>query len=110
MSNHDCEQADEALQRALSDLHQQAGPPGVQPHPCPAADEVPAACDPESLMDVVGLRAWMVSKAQTSPTVRRTKLNHNAALLQIPIGLEGNLRGIVDLIEERSIYFEDPFG
>ncbi|XP_048859585.1 elongation factor G, mitochondrial [Brienomyrus brachyistius] len=40
----------------------------------------------------------------------RTKLNHNAAFLQIPIGLEGNLRGIVDLIEERSIYFEGPFG
>nr|XP_023673916.1 elongation factor G, mitochondrial [Paramormyrops kingsleyae] len=40
----------------------------------------------------------------------RTKLNHNAAFLQIPIGLEGNLRGIVDLVEERSIYFEGPFG
>lgn len=40
----------------------------------------------------------------------RTKLNHNAAFVNIPIGLEGNLRGIVDLIEERSIFFEGPFG
>uniref|UniRef100_A0A672QAK0 Elongation factor G, mitochondrial n=1 Tax=Sinocyclocheilus grahami TaxID=75366 RepID=A0A672QAK0_SINGR len=40
----------------------------------------------------------------------RTKLNHNAAFINIPIGLEGNLRGIVDLIEERSIFFEGPFG
>lgn len=40
----------------------------------------------------------------------RTKLNHNAAFVNIPIGLEGNLRGIVDLIEERSILFEGPFG
>ncbi|KAK2881598.1 hypothetical protein QQF64_008016 [Cirrhinus molitorella] len=40
----------------------------------------------------------------------RTKLNHNAAFVNIPIGLEGNLRGLVDLIEERSIYFEGPFG
>ncbi|XP_030633620.1 elongation factor G, mitochondrial [Chanos chanos] len=40
----------------------------------------------------------------------RTKLNHNAAFVNIPIGLEGDLRGIVDLIEERSIYFDGPFG
>ncbi|KAI7790065.1 elongation factor G, mitochondrial [Triplophysa rosa] len=40
----------------------------------------------------------------------RTKLNHNAAFVNIPIGLEGNLRGIVDLIQERSIFFEGPFG
>uniref|UniRef100_A0AAR2KND3 Elongation factor G, mitochondrial n=1 Tax=Pygocentrus nattereri TaxID=42514 RepID=A0AAR2KND3_PYGNA len=40
----------------------------------------------------------------------RTKLNHNTAFVNIPIGLEGNLRGIIDLIEERSIYFEGPCG
>ncbi|RXN13347.1 elongation factor mitochondrial [Labeo rohita] len=40
----------------------------------------------------------------------RTKLNHNAAFVNIPIGLEGNLRGLIDLIEERSIFFEGPFG
>ncbi|XP_071377272.1 elongation factor G, mitochondrial isoform X1 [Centroberyx affinis] len=40
----------------------------------------------------------------------RTKLNHNAAFVNIPIGLEGNMRGIIDLIEERSMYFEGPFG
>lgn len=40
----------------------------------------------------------------------RTKLNHNAAFVNIPMGLEGNMRGIIDLIEERSMYFEGPFG
>lgn len=40
----------------------------------------------------------------------RTKLNHNAAFVSIPIGLEGNMKGIIDLIEERSMYFEGPFG
>ncbi|XP_054650087.1 elongation factor G, mitochondrial [Dunckerocampus dactyliophorus] len=40
----------------------------------------------------------------------RTKLNHNAAFVNIPMGLEGNMRGIIDLVEERSMYFEGPFG
>uniref|UniRef100_A0A672F7K4 Elongation factor G, mitochondrial n=1 Tax=Salarias fasciatus TaxID=181472 RepID=A0A672F7K4_SALFA len=40
----------------------------------------------------------------------RSKLNHNAAFVNIPIGLEGNMRGIIDLVEERSIYFDGPFG
>ncbi|XP_064830278.1 elongation factor G, mitochondrial [Oncorhynchus masou masou] len=40
----------------------------------------------------------------------RTKLSHNAAFVNIPIGLEGNMKGIIDLIEERSMYFEGPFG
>ncbi|XP_072330596.1 elongation factor G, mitochondrial isoform X2 [Scyliorhinus torazame] len=40
----------------------------------------------------------------------RSKLNHNTAFIQIPIGLEGNLKGIIDLIEERAVYFDGPFG
>lgn len=40
----------------------------------------------------------------------RSKLNHNAAFVQIPIGLEGNFKGIIDLIEERAIYFDGDFG
>ncbi|KAM4589368.1 elongation factor G, mitochondrial [Fundulus diaphanus] len=40
----------------------------------------------------------------------RSKLNHNAAFVNIPMGLEGNMRGIIDLIEERSMYFDGPFG
>ncbi|XP_008835685.1 elongation factor G, mitochondrial [Nannospalax galili] len=40
----------------------------------------------------------------------RSKLNHSAAFVQIPIGLEGNFKGIVDLIEERAIYFDGDFG
>ncbi|XP_045667723.1 elongation factor G, mitochondrial [Ursus americanus] len=40
----------------------------------------------------------------------RSKLSQNAAFMQIPIGLEGNFRGIIDLIEERAIYFDGDFG
>ncbi|XP_037630567.1 elongation factor G, mitochondrial [Sebastes umbrosus] len=40
----------------------------------------------------------------------RTKLNHNAAFVSIPMGLEGNMRGIIDLVQERSMYFEGPYG
>ncbi|XP_039713982.1 elongation factor G, mitochondrial [Pteropus medius] len=40
----------------------------------------------------------------------RSKLNHNAAFMQIPIGLEGDFKGIIDLIEERAIYFDGDFG
>ena len=40
----------------------------------------------------------------------RTKLNHNAAFLQIPIGLEENHKGVIDLIEQKAIYFQDPSG
>ncbi|CAJ1065373.1 elongation factor G%2C mitochondrial [Xyrichtys novacula] len=40
----------------------------------------------------------------------RSKLNHNVAFVNIPIGLEGNMSGIIDLVEERSMYFDGPFG
>ncbi|KAK5603672.1 elongation factor EF-G [Crenichthys baileyi] len=40
----------------------------------------------------------------------RSKLNHNAAFVNIPMGLEGNMSGIIDLVEERSMYFEGLFG
>ena len=40
----------------------------------------------------------------------RTKLNHSCALTQIPIGVESNVSGIIDLIEERAMYFDGEFG
>ena len=42
--------------------------------------------------------------------VYRSKLGHNAAFLQLPIGLEANNKGIVDLIHMKALYFEEPFG
>lgn len=40
----------------------------------------------------------------------RSKLKHNAAFLQLPIGLAAECRGIVDLVRERAMYFEGDFG
>ncbi len=38
------------------------------------------------------------------------KLGHNATLLQLPIGLETDFKGIVDLIRMKAYYFEGPNG
>ncbi|KAF5269224.1 hypothetical protein FQR65_LT02525 [Abscondita terminalis] len=40
----------------------------------------------------------------------RSKLQYNAAFLHLPIGLESQHKGIVDLVEERAVYFNGPFG
>jgi elongation factor G len=40
----------------------------------------------------------------------REKLNHNAVMLQIPIGLEADLVGVVDLIEMKALYFDGANG
>lgn len=40
----------------------------------------------------------------------REKLRHNAVFLQLPIGLEANMKGVVDLINEKSLYFEGNCG
>uniref|UniRef100_A0A1B6G3A0 Elongation factor G, mitochondrial n=1 Tax=Cuerna arida TaxID=1464854 RepID=A0A1B6G3A0_9HEMI len=40
----------------------------------------------------------------------RSKLNHNAAFLSLPIGLESELKGIIDLIHQKAIYFEGDLG
>ncbi len=40
----------------------------------------------------------------------RDKLNLNAILMQIPIGLEGDMEGIVDLVKMKAIYFEGESG
>jgi len=40
----------------------------------------------------------------------REKLKHNAIMMQIPIGLEGEHEGVVDLIEMKAHYFDGPNG
>lgn len=40
----------------------------------------------------------------------RSKLNHNAAFIQLPIGVESECKGIVDLVRQKALYFEEPLG
>ena len=40
----------------------------------------------------------------------RTKLKHNAAAVQVPIGLEENLEGVIDLIRMKAYYHEGDDG
>ena len=40
----------------------------------------------------------------------RAKLNHNPVLMQIPIGLESDLTGVVDLVSMKALYFEGTGG
>ncbi|KAF9407699.1 hypothetical protein HW555_012372 [Spodoptera exigua] len=55
-------------------------------------------------LDRLGANPYRVIKQM------RSKMNHNAAFVQLPIGLEKECEGILDLIEERAIYFDGDYG
>ena len=40
----------------------------------------------------------------------RARLNHKTALMQLPVGLEGDLAGVVDLVTMKAVYFDGPYG
>ncbi|CAH8661689.1 unnamed protein product [Heterobilharzia americana] len=40
----------------------------------------------------------------------RSKLNFNSALINIPMSQESKSTGIIDLISETAVYFDEPFG
>jgi elongation factor G len=40
----------------------------------------------------------------------RRKLKHNCAAIQYPIGLEDQLQGLVDLVQNRAFFFHGVHG
>lgn len=40
----------------------------------------------------------------------RTKMQHNAAFVQLPIGKESETKGIIDLVQQKALYFEGSYG
>ncbi len=40
----------------------------------------------------------------------KEKLGHNAVAMQIPIGLEANLEGVIDLVTMKAVYFDGIYG
>ena len=40
----------------------------------------------------------------------KSKLGHNAVAMQIPIGLENEVQGVVDLVAMRALYFDGDNG
>jgi elongation factor G len=55
-------------------------------------------------MDRMGASAWKGTAAL------KEKLNHNAVMMQIPIGAEENFVGVVDLITRKAYYFDGDNG
>jgi elongation factor G len=55
-------------------------------------------------MDRMGANAFNGAKAL------REKLNHNAVLMQLPIGAEENFAGVVDLVTRTAYYFDGDNG
>lgn len=52
----------------------------------------------------------MGAGAEKGANELRDKLNHNAVLIQIPIGAEENFAGVVDLVTKEAIYFDGDNG
>uniref|UniRef100_A0A0D6R0R4 Elongation factor G, mitochondrial n=1 Tax=Araucaria cunninghamii TaxID=56994 RepID=A0A0D6R0R4_ARACU len=55
-------------------------------------------------LDRMGADPWKVLDQA------KQKLGHNCAAVQIPIGLEGELRGLVDLVKCKALYFDGVYG
>ena len=55
-------------------------------------------------LDRIGANPFKVKEQMTD------KLGRQAALMQIPIGLEDNFQGVVDLVSLKAVYFDGPNG
>ena len=52
----------------------------------------------------------MHTHTHTHTHTHSSKLHHNAAAVQVPIGLEGRHEGVVDIIRSKAYYFQGDQG
>ncbi|KAK9666317.1 hypothetical protein RND81_14G176900 [Saponaria officinalis] len=55
-------------------------------------------------LDRMGADPWKVLNQA------RSKLRHHSAAVQVPIGLEDDFQGLVDLVKQKAYYFHGPMG
>lgn len=55
-------------------------------------------------LDRMGADPWIAVKSV------RERLGLNCAAMQVNIGIENGLQGVVDLVKEKAFYFEGSFG
>ncbi|XP_030500193.2 elongation factor G-2, mitochondrial [Cannabis sativa] len=55
-------------------------------------------------LDRMGADPWKVLNQA------RSKLRHNSAAMQVPIGLEEDFKGLIDLVQLKAYYFRGPSG
>ncbi|CAL0328149.1 unnamed protein product [Lupinus luteus] len=55
-------------------------------------------------LDRMGADPWKVLNQA------RSKLRHHSAAMQVPIGLEDDFKGLVDLVQLKAYYFHGPMG
>lgn len=44
------------------------------------------------------------------PSQARSKLRHHSAAVQVPIGLEEDFKGLIDLVQSKAYYFHGSNG
>ena len=76
--------------------------------PCSASNI--KQCHVKALICTLHLVLTKQMLIKTSFFFLRAKLQHTAAFVQLPIGLESDVKGIIDLIRWKAYYFEGDQG
>ena len=93
-------------------LRLQTGPTPSLAKPTPSTSSIPRGTwTSRSKWNVLSACSTVLSSCSPAWKVfSPEKLNHKPCVMQIPIGLEDQLKGVVDLVEMKAYYFEGANG